>query len=205
MKLAFRPSASGLRVTRTFKKYAQHTHMMYMGTVSTHQLARGFTASRQHTDTDHCIGEFLHHDFTLIHRETPFGRVVIAEVDLQTSHAYSHFFIIPNSLSTQWFGRILALYPHHRYAPYAPGDAFLPVFKDKYSILSIPTYFSRSLYFADSNVAKTISTIESELYIYEVIDRSLLVYNLSAEAPTLQSLDTQMRLACTIATALEVK
>lgn len=182
---------------------------MYMGAVQQHSaeyhLVRGFTASHSHKDTDHCIGTFLHHDFIILNRETPLGRVIITEVDLHTLHPFSHFFVLPNDIKPERFDAILRLYPHHRHAPYAPGDSFSPRFKDQYSIFSLPTYFTKSLHFAGEEVAKCISTIQSHSYVYEVIDRSLFVYHYTDNDPTEHSLDLQVRFACALATALETR
>jgi hypothetical protein len=199
----------GDRITQSFKQFAKKAGVMYMGSVKQHSveyhLVRGFTASHQHKDTDHCIGTFLHHDFIALHRSTPRGRVVITEVDLHTLHPFSHFFVIPNALDRKWFDGILQLYPHHRQAPYAPHDRFSPKFKDEHSVLALPTHFERSLHFASDEVAKCISTIHSERYVFEVIDHSLFVYNFEAHEPTEKSLDLQVRFACTLATALETR
>ncbi len=196
-------------ITDSFKRYAKKTHIMYMGEVRQHSaeyhLVRGFTSSHSHNDTDHCIGTFLHHDFIILNRETSLGRVVIAEVDLHTLNPFSHFFILPNDISPARFAAILKLYPHHRHAPYAPDDAFLPAFKDQYSIFSLPTHFTSSLHFASKEVAKCISAVQSHNYIYEVIDRSLFVYHYVPTDPTEHLLDLQVRFACTLATALETK
>lgn len=199
----------GDRITQSFKHFAKKAGVMYMGSVKQHSveyhLVRGFTASHQHKDTDHCIGTFLHHDFIALHRSTPRGRVVITEVDLHTLHPFSHFFVIPNTLDRRWFDAILQLYPHHRQAPYAPHDRFSPKFKDEHSVLALPTHFEKSLHFASDEVARCISTIHSERYVFEVIDHSLFVYNFEAHEPTEKTLDLQVRFACTLATALETR
>lgn len=204
--LALTPSD---RITQGFKQFAHHTGVMYMGSVKQHSveyhLVRGFTASHSHRDTDHCIGTFLHHDFVALHRSTQYGRVVITEVDLHTLHPFSHFFILPNTLDTTWFDAILQLYPHHRHAPYAPHDRFSAQFKNEHAVLSLPTYFERSLYFASDEVARCISTVHTQPYVFEVIDHSLFVYNFSQQEPTAKSLDLQVRFACTLATALETR
>ncbi len=204
--LAYTP---GGRVTQSFKQFARKAGVMYMGTVKQHaveyHLVRGFTASHSHKDTDHCIGSFLHHDFITLNRETPGGRVVITEVDLHTLHPFSHFFVVPNTLRRELFDAVLQLYPHHRHAPYAPLDSFSAKFKDEYSILSLPTYFTRSLHFAGDDVAKCISVLHSTKYVFEVIDNSLFVYNFAANEPTEKSLEFQVRFACTLATALETR
>ncbi len=201
-------TASG-RISTAFKQLAKRTHTMYMGSVdqrqSEYHLVRGFTASHQHRDTDHCIGTFLHHDFIVLHRETAHGRVVITEVDLHTIHPFSHFFILPNSIEPRWFDNILALYPHHRHAPFAPHDSFSPRFKDAYSILSLPTHFDRSLYFASDEVAKCIMSLQGNNYVLEVIDRSVFLYNFDTAEPTERMLDVQVRFACTLASVLETR
>lgn len=197
------------RISLAFKQFAKKSHVMYMGGVKQHSveyhLVRGFTASHTHKDTDHCIGTFLHHDFISLHRETPIGRVVITEVDLHTLHPFSHFFVVPSLLGREWFDSILKLYSHHRHAPYAPHDGFSPHFKDTYSILSLPTYFAKSLYFASDEVAKCIIAMQQHQYIYEVIDNSLFVYNFEQAEPTEKSIDTQVRFSCALATALETR
>lgn len=204
--LALRPKD---RVTAAFKQFAKKSHVMYMGSVKQHSveyhLVRGFTASHSHKDTDHCIGTFLHHDFIALHRSTPNGRVVITEVDLHTLHPFSHFFVTPTLLDRTWFDAILKLYPHHRHAPFAPHDTFPPRFKDAYDILSLPTYFVKSLHFAGDEVAKCIYTMHHHRYVYEVIDHSLFVYNFDTSEPTEKSLDAQIRFACALATALETR
>ncbi len=197
------------RVTQAFKRFAKKSHVMYMGDVKQHDveyhLVRGFTASHTHRDTDHCIGTFLHHDFIALHRQTPTGRVVITEVDLHTLHPFSHFFVVPALLDAQRFDAILKLYPHHRQAPYSPHDGFSPRFKDTFSILSLPTYFTKSLHFAGDEVAKCIASVQSMDYVYEVIDHSMFVYNFSHAEPTEKTLDMQIRFACALATALETR
>lgn len=204
--LALTPSR---RISAAFKQFARKSQTMYMGSVdqrqSEYHLVRGFTASHRHNDTDHCIGTFLHHDFIVLHRETIPGRVIITEVDLHTIHPFSHFFIIPNSLDPRWFDTILKLYPHHRHAPYAPHDSFGARFKDSHSILSLPTYFDRSLFFAGDEVAKCIMSLQGNNYVFEVIDRSLFLYNFEPSEPTDRSLDTQVRFACTLASTLETR
>lgn len=203
------PLTSQDRITQSFKQFARKSGVMYMGGVKQHSveyhLVRGFTASHSHKDTDHCIGTFLHHDFIALHRSTPQGRVVITEVDLHTLYPFSHFFILPNRLAANWFDAILRLYPHHRQAPYAPHDAFSARFKDEHSILSLPTHFEKSLYFAGEDVATCIQHIHSEDYVFEIIDHSLFVYNFSQHEPSEKSLDMQIRFACTLASALETR
>lgn len=170
-----------------------------------YHLVRGFTASHSHADTDHCVGTFLHHDFIILNRETTQGRVIITEVDLHAFSPFSHFFVLPNDISPERFNTMLQLYPHHRHAPYAPGDGFSPGFKDEHSVFSLPTHFTKSLYFVGDEVAKCISSIKSHNYIYEVIDRSLFVYHYTTADPTEHSLDLQLRFSCTLATALETR
>lgn len=197
------------RVTAAFKQFAKQTHTMYMGTVdqrqSEYHLVRGFTASHQHNDTDHCIGTFLHHDFIVLHRETKLGHVVITEVDLHTIHPFTHFFILPNSIEPHWFDTLLQLYPHHRHAPFAPHDSFSASFKSSHSVLSLPTYFDKSLFFAGDEVAKSIMSFHGNKYVFEIIDQSLFLYNFDTAEPTDRSLDTQVRFACTLASALETR
>lgn len=205
--LSLTPSS---RVSQGFKHFAKRTGAMYMGGVeqqkSEYHLVRGFTASHAHKDTDHCVGSFLHHDFIALHRVTASGkRVLITEVDLHTLHPFTHLFVTPNTLPPVWFDEIIKLYPHHRQAPYAPHDKFSPRFKDMFSVLALPTYFEKSLYFAADDVAKCIEATASQQYVFEVIDHSLYIYNLSAEAPTEKSIDLQVRFACTIASALETR
>lgn len=201
--------SSGGRISTVFKQFAKRTSTMYMGTVdqtrSDYHLVRGFTASHRHKDTDHCIGTFLHHDFIVLHRTTEVGRVVITEVDLHTIHPFTHFFIVPNSIEPQWFDKILQLYPHHRHAPFAPHDTFSAQFKDTYSILSLPTHFDTALYFAESEVAKSIMSLQSQRYVIEVLDRSVFLYNFDTHEPSDRSLDVQVRFGCTLASALETK
>lgn len=203
------PVTPAQRITQGFKHFAKKSGVMYMGSVKQHQaeyhLVRGFTASLAHRDTDHCIGTFLHHDFIALHRDTPEGRVVITEVDLHSLHPFSHFFILPALLERQWFDRILKLYPHHRHMPYVPHDSFSARFKENYSILALPTHFERATHFAGDEVARSISKLHSTYYVYEVINRSLFVYNFDQHEPTYKSLDLQVRFACTIATALELR
>lgn len=197
------------RITQSFKQYAKKTGVMYLGGIKQHEaeyhLVRGFTASHSHKDTDHCVGTFLHHDFVALNRQTPQGRVVITEVDLHTLNPFSHFFIIPNTLDKRWFDAILQLYPHHRHAPYAPLDSFSASFKQDHSILSLPTHFIQSLHFAGDEVAKCIDSAPASQYVFEVIDRSFFVYNLSPGEPTEKALDHQIRFACTVATVLETR
>lgn len=198
------------RVSQAFKHFAKRTGVMYMGGVtqqkSDYHLVRGFTSSHAHKDTDHCVGTFLHHDFVVLHRVTASEkRILITEVDLHTLHPFSHFFITPNTLPAMWFDEIIKLYPHHRQAPYAPHDHFSPRFKDVFSILALPTYFDRSLHFAGDEVARCIETIASQEYVFEVIDHSLFIYNLSVDPPTDRSIDLQVRFACTLASALETR
>lgn len=198
------------RVSQAFKQFAKRTGVMYMGSIaqqkSEYHLVRGFSSSHAHRDTDHCVGTFLHHDFVVLHRVTASNkRILITEVDLHTLHPFTHFFVIPNTLPANWFDEIITLYPHHRHAPYAPHDRFSPRFKDAFSVLALPTYFERSLYFAGDEVAKCIEVMASQHYVFEVIDHSLFIYNLSPDAPTDKSIETQVRFACTLASALETR
>lgn len=197
------------RITQSFKHFAKKSHVMYLGSVKQHSveyhLVRGFTASHAHKDTDHCIGTFLHHDFIVLHRDTPHGHVVITEIDLHTLNPFSHFFILPNSIKSLWFDTILKLYPHHRHSPFAPLDGFSAEFKNRYSILSIPTHFVQSLYFANDDVAGCITSLHGQEYVYEVIDHSLFVYNFAPAEPSEKTIDLQVRFACTLASALETR
>lgn len=197
------------RVTQAFKQFSKKTQTMYMGSVdqskSEYHLVRGFTASHTHADTDHCVGAFLHHDFVLLHRDTKPGRVIITEVDLHTIHPFSHFFVIPNSLEPRWFDTILKLYPHHRHAPFAPHDTFHPQFKDTHSVLSLPTHFEKSLFFAADDVAKCMLNLQSNGYVLEVKDHSMFLYNFEPNEPSEHLLDVQVRFACTLASALEAR
>lgn len=201
-------SQSG-RTTTAFKQFAKKAKVMYLGRVeqqkSEYHLVRGFTASHSHKDTDHCVGTFLHHDFIVLHRQTASGkRILITEVDLHTLHPFSHLFVLPNSLDHSWFDEIVKLYPHHRHAPYAPHDAFSPRFKDSFSVYALPTHFERSLHFVADDVAKCIDSTQQR-YVFEVIDRSLYIYNIIQDAPTDKLIDLQVRFACTIASALETR
>lgn len=203
-----RKAGSGAHATRIFKHYAAQHQALYFGTVDRHKsdyhLVRGFSASHEHKDIDHCIGTFGHHDFVLVRRTNTLGELLICEVDLHTFHPFSHFFVLPNSLASAQFDTIITHYPTYRHAPFAPLDDFPAKFKNNYAIFTKPTYFERSLYFANGQVAQAITEAPGA-WGYEVVDNSLFVYAFAPAAITDKSLDTFVRHSCQLAATLETK
>ena len=204
----FNATATRSRSSRAFKQFATHNKAMYFGKMdqykSDYHLVRGFTASHQHKDLDHCVGTFSNHDFVLLRRTNTLGTMLICEVDLHTLYPFSHFFILPNSLAKPQFDTLITHYPTYRHAPYAPRDSFSAHFKHTYAVFAKPTYFERALYFADQSVAEFIDT-NSQHYTYEVIDNSLFVYCFEPQSITEKSLDTFVRFSCSLASQLETK
>lgn len=203
----FSPSALAKKqVTSAFKEHAKLTKGAYLGQVSAHSvnqhLVRGFTTSNTHKDTNHCVGQFLHHDYILLSREDHNQRYIIAEVDLHVLQPLSHFFILPNDLEERLFTEVLKRHHHHRHTPFAPDDGYLPEFKYRYSIFTRPEHFVNSLAIVTAEVAKCISEVKKP-FLFEVHDTSLFVYDYSNQPVTERMLDMHMRFACTVATLLE--
>lgn len=194
------------QLTRAFKDHAIVTKAAYIGEVSSHSvdqhLIRGFTTSNTHKDTNHCVGQFLHHDYIIVAREEGSYRYIITEVDLKVSQPYEHFFILPNNLDETLFTEVLKRHLHHRHTPFAPDDGYLPAFKQRYSIFTKPEYFARSLTYVTADTAKCIAEIKQP-FLFEINDKSLFVYDYSNQIVTEKTLAMQMKFACTIATLLE--
>lgn len=193
-------------ITKAFVQYAKATKSVYLGEVNPrdveHHLVRGFTTTNTHRDTDHCVGQFLHHDYVLLHRKDGKRSYIIAEIDLHVLHQFRHFFVVPNELGEDLFSLLLATHLHHRYIPFSPSDGFIARFKQRYSLLSRPEHFQSSLHAVQGEVASCLAEIKQR-FILEVSGTSLFVYDLDSRTPTPKSLDTHMRFACTLATLLE--
>lgn len=189
-----------------FIEYAKQHKGVYLGSVEPrtveHHLVRGFTTTNTHRDTNHCVGQYLHHDYVLLHREDGEDQYIIAEIDLHVLRPFHHFFIAPNELAEEMFALLLATHLHHRYIPFSPGDGFMPRFKHRYSLLSRPEYFHDTSTTVQGEVARCLAELKQP-FILEVTDTSLFVYDISGTAPSIKSLDLQLRFACTLATLLE--
>lgn len=194
------------RLSRAFKNYAKQSKSAYLGEVSPHavdqHLVRGFTTSNTHKDTNHSVGHAFHHDYIVLSREDNNRQYIITEVDLHTLRPFSHFFITPNDLPENLFAELLKKHPHHRHTPFSAGDSYLPAFKHRYSILTRPEHFTRSLYYVTPDSAKCIAEIKQS-YLFEVNDTSLFVYDYSHQQVTEKTLHMQVQFACTLATLLE--
>lgn len=199
-------SSTKKQIKQAFVEYAKKTKAVYLGEVDPHKveqhLVRGFTTTNTHRDTDHCVGQFLHHDYVLLHRYDKARRYLIAEVDLHLLNPLHHFFVVPNDVAEDMFTLLLAAHLHHRYIPLSPNDGFAPQFKHRYSILSRPEYFHPTLTLLQGELARCLAELKQP-FILEVSGTSLFVYDLSGAKPTVRSLDTQLRFACTLATLLE--
>ncbi|MGO3701807.1 MAG: hypothetical protein ACTJG2_01275 [Candidatus Saccharimonadales bacterium] len=205
----FNPSALAKKqLSRAFKEYSRAAKAAYLGEISAHSvnqhLVRGFTTSNTHKDTNHSVGQFLHHDYIMLSREDGKQRYIITEVDLHALHPYDHFFILPNDLTEALFTEVLKRHVHHRHTPFSPDDGYLPAFKQRYSIFTRPEHFTQSLRYVTPEVAKCIAEVKQS-YLFEVHDTSLFVYDYSNQPVTEKTLAMQMRFACTIATLLETQ
>lgn len=192
--------------TKAFVHYAKATKGVYLGPVNPRNveqhLVRGFTTTNTHRDTDHCVGQHLHHDYVLLRRQDGKRQYIIAEVDLHLLHSLHHFFVVPNELAEDLFTLLLASHLHHRYVPFSPYDGFIPRFKQRYSLLSRPEHFQSSMQAVQGEMARCLAELKQR-FILEVTDTSLFVYDLDTQAPTPKSLDTHIRFACALATLLE--
>lgn len=191
---------------QAFVDYAKKHKAVYLGAVEPrrveHHLVRGFTTTNTHRDTNHCVGQFLHHDYVLLRREDKARKYLIAEVDLHVLQPMHHFFVVPNELAEPMFSLLVAGHLHHRYIPFSPGDGFMPQFKHRYSLLSRPEYFQSTSTTVQGEVARCLAELKQP-FILEVSGTSLFVYDLSNATPSMKSLETQLRFACTLATLLE--
>ena len=194
------------QTTKAFVAYAKHTKGVYLGMVDPRSveqhLVRGFTTTNTHRDTDHCIGQYLHHDYVLLHRKDKNRDYIIAEVDLHTLNPLHHFFVVPNELAENMFALLLGTHLHHRYVPFSPSDGFAAQFKHRYSLLSRPEYFHPTISAMRGELARCLAELKQP-YILEVSGTSLFVYDISGTVPTQKTLDTHLRFACTLATLLE--
>lgn len=189
-----------------FVDYAKRYRGVYLGPVEPrsveHHLVRGFTTTNTHRDTNHCVGQYLHHDYVILRREDKGQQYIIAEIDLHVLRPLHHFFVVPNELAEQMFALLLAAHLHHRYVPFSPGDGFMPRFKHRYSLLSRPEYFQATSTAVKGELARCLSEVRQP-FILEVTGSSLFVYDISGDTPTVKTLDIQLRFACTLATLLE--
>lgn len=194
------------QLRHAFQAYAKAAKAAYLGEVSAHSvnqhLVRGFTTSNTHKDTNHCVGQFLHHDYIVLSREDGDQRYIITEVDLHSLRPFSHFFIAPNNLPERLFAELLKRHSHHRHTPFSAGDGYPPKFKNSYSILTRPEHFVHSLEYVTKDIAKCIIELRHP-YLFEVSDTSLFIYNFSHQPVTAKTLEAQVKFTCALATLLE--